>query len=93
MGVAIVDEEPAHRLRLVPPVDIPVTAAPDRTAVLAQAMGTLTALAHILSVRLILLLSAAGAFALAVTHVSLWALGIYCVTIFVPLVALAWSKG
>lgn len=96
MAVNLVSEEDVPRLRLLPPVDeapAPVREPIDRSAIAIQAIGTLTALASILSVRFILLLAAVGAFTLAATHVSLWTLGVYCVTVFVPLVALAWRKG
>lgn len=111
MAVSLIDEQRVERLKLVAPID----AVPDRPDVaepppkpkpelpirefMAGALGVLTGIAAVLSVRFALMLAGVGAFVLAYAAVqhpsaaSLTAMGLFDVLVFVPVVILARLKG
>lgn len=111
MAVSVISEQVHERLRLVPPEDVqperelsPPTPEPSKPSFptrefMASALGVLTGIAAVLSVRLVLLLAGIGAFVLAYATVqhptaeSLIAMGIYDAFVFVPMVLLAKMKG
>jgi hypothetical protein len=109
MAVQLISEE-ASRLKLIPPVeasperDISPPEKPSRPAlptkeIFSGAISVLSAIAMILSVRLVLLLSWAGAFTLAVlvvvhpTTPAIVAMVFYDLLGFVPVVVLSRLKG
>jgi hypothetical protein len=83
-----------------PPAPIQTTAEPrpsDNTALLAQTMGVIAAIAGITATRILLLLAVSGAFYLATQAISaqstasLLVLVAYCAFTVLPLVALEWG--
>ena len=105
MAVTVTAEEEIPRLRLIPPApdeppEIPRPQQPFPTKeFLSSALGVLTGISLVLSVRLALMLAGIGAFVLAfvvVAHPSwggLVGLTLYNASVFVPVVWLAKLKG
>lgn len=97
------EEDPEARvpLRLLAPVEPPEAppAPPSREAVVVHAVGLLTALAAIVTARLILCLSLFGAIGLTAyaeyvhTVVALIGAALYALLVLLPIVGLALRKG